>query len=137
MSETNNVSTENVKQESAFVEEEQSFNLKEMWYLIVRFKYWFLLSVAICVGLAYLYAHMRTPIYRVDSKILIKDKEQRRPTSQGTINATFAELGFMNSSNGFDNEIEVLATFMKLAWVRRTVDTWENIKADYDESDFS
>jgi hypothetical protein len=35
------------------------------------------------------------------------------------------------------DEIEVLATFMKLAWVRRTVDTWENIKADYDESDFS
>lgn len=43
---------------------------------------------------------------------------------------------FVDESMSLD-EIEVLATFMKLAWVRRTVDTWENIKADYDESDFS
>lgn len=34
-------------------------------------------------------------------------------------------------------EIQVLATFMKQEWLKRTVDSWENIKTQYDEKDFS
>lgn len=35
------------------------------------------------------------------------------------------------------HEIQVLATFMKQEWLKRTVDSWENIKTQYDEADFS
>lgn len=35
------------------------------------------------------------------------------------------------------HEVEVLATFMKQEWLKRTVDSWENIKTQYEESDFS
>ena len=35
------------------------------------------------------------------------------------------------------NEIQVIATFMKQEWLKRTVDSWENIKTQYDEADFS
>lgn len=34
-------------------------------------------------------------------------------------------------------EIQILATFMKQEWLKRTVDSWENIKTQYDEADFS
>ena len=34
-------------------------------------------------------------------------------------------------------EVQILATFMKQEWLKRTVDSWENIKTQYDESDFS
>lgn len=34
-------------------------------------------------------------------------------------------------------EIQVIATFMKQEWLKRTVDSWENIKTQYDEADFS
>ena len=34
-------------------------------------------------------------------------------------------------------EIQVLATFMKYEWLKRTVDSWENIKTQYEEKDFS
>lgn len=34
-------------------------------------------------------------------------------------------------------EIQILATFMKSEWLKRTVDSWENIKAQYHEADFS
>lgn len=34
-------------------------------------------------------------------------------------------------------EIQVLALFMKQEWLKRTVDSWENIKTQYDEADFS
>lgn len=35
------------------------------------------------------------------------------------------------------DEVQILATFMKQEWLKRTVDSWENIKTQYDESDFS
>ena len=34
-------------------------------------------------------------------------------------------------------EIQVIATFMKQEWLKRTIDSWENIKTQYDEADFS
>lgn len=34
-------------------------------------------------------------------------------------------------------EIQIIATFMKQEWLKRTVDSWENIKTQYDEVDFS
>lgn len=34
-------------------------------------------------------------------------------------------------------EIAVLAVYMKQEWLKRTVDSWENIKTQYEESDFS
>lgn len=35
------------------------------------------------------------------------------------------------------DEIQILATYMKSEWIKRTVDSWENIKTQYDEADFS
>lgn len=43
---------------------------------------------------------------------------------------------FKDENMGLD-EIQVLAVFMKQEWLKRTVDSWENIKTQYDESDFS
>lgn len=34
-------------------------------------------------------------------------------------------------------EIHVLATYMKQEWLKRTIDSWENIKTQYEEKDFS
>lgn len=34
-------------------------------------------------------------------------------------------------------EVNVLATLMKQEWLKRTVDSWENIKTQYEEKDFS
>lgn len=34
-------------------------------------------------------------------------------------------------------EIQVIAVLMKAEWLKRTVDSWENIKTQYEESDFS
>ena len=36
-----------------------------------------------------------------------------------------------------NEEVQVLATYMKWEWLKRTIDSWENIKTQYDESDFS
>ncbi|MDO4994266.1 MAG: polysaccharide biosynthesis tyrosine autokinase, partial [Bacteroidales bacterium] len=90
-------------------EEESSFDIRILWYLLLRYKYWIIASIAVCMALAYVYLRYQTPVYSISSKILIKDQDQRRSYAS-SINNTFNELGFMNSSNGFDNEIEVLGT---------------------------
>lgn len=35
------------------------------------------------------------------------------------------------------HEIAVIATYMKQEWLKRTIDSWENIKTQYEEKDFS
>ena len=95
--------------DSELVKEESGFDIKVIWALLLRYKYWIAVSVVVCMGLAWLYLRYTTPVYQVSSKMLIKDREQRR-SYNSSISNTFSELGFMNSSNGFDNEIEVLAT---------------------------
>lgn len=36
-----------------------------------------------------------------------------------------------------NEEIQIIATFMKCEWLNRTILTWENVKPLYDEKDFS
>lgn len=36
-----------------------------------------------------------------------------------------------------DQEIQIIATLMKCAWLDRTINSWENVKVMYDERDFS
>lgn len=43
---------------------------------------------------------------------------------------------FVDRSMG-QQEINVLATYMKQEWLKRTIDSWENIKTQYEEKDFS
>ena len=39
--------------------------------------------------------------------------------------------------NMSQDEVQVLAIYMKQEWLKRTIDSWENIKTQYEESDFS
>lgn len=45
-------------------------------------------------------------------------------------------LEFKNKNVSRD-EIYVIATYMKYEWLKRTVDSWENVKTQYEEKDFS
>lgn len=45
------------------------------------------------------------------------------------------EDGFVNSLTNI--EIQIIATYMKCEWLNRSILTWEHIKAQYTERDFS
>lgn len=89
-------------------EEESSFDIRILWMLFLRYKYWIAASVVVCLISAFTYLRYTIPVYNITSKVLIKDQDKRSYSSG--INSTFQELGFMNSSDGFDNEIEILST---------------------------
>ena len=88
--------------------EESSFDVRILWFLLLRYKWWILASIIACLAIARVYLKFQTPIYSVSSKMLIKDQDRRGYSS--SISSTFSELGLKNNSAGFDNEIEVLAT---------------------------
>lgn len=54
----------------------------------------------------------------------------------------FPRFSLERSDEGFiadltNEEIQILASFMKCEWLNRTILTWENIKPLYEERDFS
>lgn len=90
-------------------QEGEGISIAQIWWLTTKLKWWLLASVVGCLIVALAALRYATPRYQVFAKILIKDQTNQRSYSS-SINNTFAELGMMNSSNGFDNELEVLAT---------------------------
>ena len=51
---------------------------------------------------------------------------------------TYEETGEEKFEEDLNNEeIQILATYMKCEWLNRTILTWENVKPLYDERDFS
>ena len=47
----------------------------------------------------------------------------------------YDESGFVNDLN--NEEIQIIADFMKCEWLNRCIMTWENVKPLYEERDFS
>lgn len=45
------------------------------------------------------------------------------------------DVGFVNDLD--NEEIQILACYMKCEWLNRTILTWENVKPLYEEKDFS
>jgi hypothetical protein len=47
----------------------------------------------------------------------------------------YTEEGFLNDLG--NEEIQIIADFMKCEWLNRCIMTWENVKPLYEEKDFS
>ena len=85
---------------------EQDFNINALLhYYIIQWK-WFLLSVFICLSLAFIYIRYYTaPSYQANTTIMLRDEK-------GTINpelSTLSEIGLLGKiNNNVNNEIEIL-----------------------------
>jgi tyrosine-protein kinase Etk/Wzc len=86
-------------------EEEEQVDFKKL--LATTLRYWYLpvLGVLLGLGTAFLYLKFTTPMYKISSKLLIKD-DKKGPDLNG--NAIFGELESFKSINNMDNEVEVL-----------------------------
>lgn len=51
------------------------------------------------------------------------------------ISLEYNENGFLNDLG--NEEIQIIADFMKVEWLNRCIMTWENVKPLYEERDFS
>lgn len=91
-----------------YEEERSSFNFMAIYQAVVLNWYWFVLTVIISVGAAYVYLRYTTPTYRAVAKLLIKENNDRGGRSSSALNTS--TLGVISNTSGIDNEIEILSS---------------------------
>lgn len=89
-------------------EEQSAFDIKTLYTMLILNWQWILLSVVLCLGLAYCYLRYTTPIYQATAKMLIKDEDTRGARASRQMLDNMATLGMMTNSAGIDNEMEIL-----------------------------
>lgn len=82
------------------------FDLKELYTSIYLNWQWFIVSVILCLLVAFTFLRYTTPIYNVSAKMLIKEEERTRRTSNSL--QTSAITGTISNSTGLRNEIEII-----------------------------
>jgi tyrosine-protein kinase Etk/Wzc len=85
--------------------ESEELDLKSILFKYLRYWYWFIIAILLCLGLAFLYLTYATPQYHIESTLLIKDEKKGPGLSGGD---AFGGLDIFGSSKNVDNEIEVL-----------------------------
>src|SRR6266542_5660904 len=90
--------------------EENDFNIKEIIYRFLRDWHWFVLAIIVCMSLALLYIRYTAPVYKVSSKILIKNDTKTGGTEGITQNNIINELSLFNNQSPVGDEAEVLKT---------------------------
>lgn len=102
--------TNNSNPANAPVEDQGAeFNYREILDAFILHWHWFLVSVVACVLLAFAYLKCKSPVYVSWMKVLIKEDDPYKRRMSGTM-ADFTQLGLLNNSNGFDNEMEILGS---------------------------
>ena len=94
-----------IEQEPSTVEEKSSFDVQDMYRALILNWHWFIISLIVCLGSAYLYLRYTQPIYQSYAKMLIKD-DDGSSRSRGIQN--MSNLGIVTNSAGIDNEMEIL-----------------------------
>ena len=104
MEQNNNFHLENTEQEE--------ISIIQIVFHYLRYWKFFLLSIVVCLGLAYAYLFYTTPSYKVSSKVVIRDEKKGQSSFDMS---AFNDLGIVMPKNNLDNEIELLrsSTLMK------------------------
>lgn len=98
-------------------DEDNGFDFKKIVYTLLQYWPWFLGSVFLCLSLAFLYLRYTTPVYRITSKVLIKD--DKGSSSPGGSTDLLNQLDIFNTNNNVNNEKQVFQTYYL---VRKVVD---------------
>lgn len=87
---------------------DSSFSLKDIGRIFILHWPWFVISVFGCLFVAFLYLRYTSPVYSTYTELLIKEDDPYSRRMQNSGLAGFSQLGILNNTNGFDNEIEIL-----------------------------
>ena len=109
--------------------EESSFNFRELYTMLILNWQWFLLSLVVCVALAAIYLRYASPVYEVSSKMLIKDDNNRRRAGADML-ANMQDFGFVSSSAGIENEVEVLQSHILAREAVKNLKIYTTYKTD-------
>ena len=82
--------------------EQQSVDIKAIFYLFLSHWYWFLISVVLALGLATFYLHKTIPVYTRSAKLLVKPDERGRSIMDVS---EFNDMGIFANGVKINNEM--------------------------------
>ena len=68
---------------------------------------WFVGSILLCLAGTFIYLQYQTPMYNIQSAVLIKEQEQTKNGNNQAL-AAIQDLGMMTMTNNFENELQIL-----------------------------
>lgn len=104
MIENNQINTSNIE------EQEENINLRTLLMKYLVYWPWFIASVIVCLGVAFLYLRFQTPVYNSTAAVLIKETDPRSKAmtqANGAV-AALQDIGGFSMTSNFDNEVEIL-----------------------------
>ena len=110
-------------------QDEEKINYQELLFRYIIHWPWFVASVLVCLIGAWVYLHFQTPVYQVSAFMIKDDKKGSGSTDLGNLGIG----GVITSTQGIDNEIEVLRSKTIL---KEVVNNLELYITYYDEDEF-
>lgn len=89
---------------------EESINLRALVMKYLIYWPWFIASVIICLGFAFIYLRFQTPVYNTTAAVLIKETDPRSKAmaqANGAV-AALQDIGGFSMTSNFDNEVEIM-----------------------------
>ena len=96
------------KRENRGEQPEEQVNIQEILFRYLIHWPWFVVSVIVCVALAWGYLRLTTPVYNISATVLIKDEKKGGGANMSSELEKMGLNGFVSSSSNIENEIEVL-----------------------------
>jgi len=94
--------SKNISQEEPF-----TINLKQIFYVVLKNWYWYLLSIFLCGLCGWLYLRYTPPTYTVRTSLLIKDDKNNLGGAANFLDG----LELLSSTSNVQNEIEIVRSF--------------------------
>ncbi|WP_336616103.1 GumC family protein [Bacteroides acidifaciens] len=98
------------RKERTGVQSEEQINIQEILFRYLIHWPWFVVSVIVCVAVAWGYLRLATPVYNVSATVLIKDEKKGGGANMSSELEKMGMNGFVSSSSNIENEIEVLSS---------------------------
>ena len=89
-------------------EEESSINLLDLWHLIWDHKWWYVISVFLCVCIAVVYVYRSPAIYSRTAKVIIDEGSQE--AAMRDLSSFTGTMSRMRFSTNVDNEVEAFSS---------------------------
>ena len=96
------------RKEKTGVQSEEQIKIQEILFRYLIHWPWFVVSVIVCVALAWGYLRLTTPVYNISATVLIKDEKKGGGANMSSELEKMGLNGFVSSSSNIENEIEVL-----------------------------
>ena len=108
----------NTEQETDTRVEESELNLGDILQTVLANWYWFVLSVVVCAGAAFVYLKWTPKVYTRTASVLIKDDAKGGAMSES---AAFEDLGIFGTKRNVDNEVLVFKSRRLMTEVARNL----------------